>query len=64
MTHYDLGLHQMDVKTTFLNRDLEENVYMDQPMEFSVEGNEHMVCKLKKPIYNLKASFLPMVFEV
>ena len=28
MAHYDLELHQMDVKTTFLNRDLYENVYM------------------------------------
>jgi len=44
----------MDVKTTFLNGDLEENVYMDQPMGFSVEGMKHMVCKLKKSIYSLK----------
>jgi len=50
VAHYDLELHQMDVKTVFLNGDLEENVYMDQPMGFSVEGKEHMVCKLKKSI--------------
>lgn len=54
VAHYDLELHQMNVKTAFLNRDLEDNVYMDQPMGFSVEGNEHMVCKLKKSIYSLK----------
>ena len=54
----------MNVKTAFLNGDLEENVYMDQPMGFSVEGKEHMVCKLKKSIYSLKVSFSPMVFEV
>jgi len=54
----------MDVKIAFLNGHLEENVCMDQPMRFSVEGKEHMVCKLKKSIYNLKASFPPMVFEV
>ena len=54
VTHYDLELHQMDVKTTFLNGDLEENIYMDQPMGFSFEGKEHMVCKLKKSIYDFK----------
>jgi len=64
VAHYDLELHQIDVKNVFPNRDLEENVYIDQPMGFSVEGKEHMVCKLKKSIYNLKASFLPMIFEV
>jgi len=46
----------MDVKTVFLNEDLEKNVYMNQPMGFSVEGKEHMMCKLKKSIYSLKAS--------
>ena len=64
VVHYDLELHQIDVKTAFLNEDLEKNVCMDQPMGFSVEGNEHMVCILKKSIYNLKASFPSMVFEV
>ena len=51
---YELELHQMDVKTAYLNGDLEENVYMDQPMGFLVEGKEHMVCKLNKSIYSLK----------
>ena len=54
VSYYDFELHQMDVKIIFLNRDLEENVYMDQPMGFSIEGKEHMVCKLKKSIYGLK----------
>ena len=43
--------------TTFLNGDLEDNVYMDQPMGFLVEGKEHMVCKLNKSIYVLKQAF-------
>jgi hypothetical protein len=38
MTHYDLELHQMDVKTAFLNGDLYENVYMAQPKDFVMEG--------------------------
>ena len=54
IAHYDLELHHMDVKTIFLNENLEENVYINQPMGFSVKGKEHMVCKLKKLIYGLK----------
>ena len=54
VAHYDLELHQMDVKTTFLNWNLEEDVYMAQPKDFSVEGKEHLLCKLKKSIYGVK----------
>ena len=54
VAHYDLELHQMHVKTAFLNGDLEEDVYMDQPVGFIEEGKEYMVCKLKKSIYGLK----------
>jgi Reverse transcriptase (RNA-dependent DNA polymerase) len=39
----DLELHQMDVKTTFLNGNLEEEIYMEQPANFVVEGQEHKV---------------------
>jgi predicted Rossmann fold nucleotide-binding protein DprA/Smf involved in DNA uptake len=42
VTHYDLELHQMDVKTTFLNKDLLENVYQAQPKGFVIKGKEHM----------------------
>jgi hypothetical protein len=54
VAHYDLELHQMDVKTTFLNGDLLENVYMAQPKGFAVKGKEHMGCHLRKSIYELK----------
>ena len=43
----------MDVKTVFLNRDLEENVYMAQPKGFVMEEKERMGCRLKKFIYGL-----------
>jgi hypothetical protein len=52
--HFGLELHQMDVKTAFLNGDFEENVYMKQPKGFVVNGKEHMGCRLKKSIYGLK----------
>ena len=54
VAYYDLELHQMDVKTTFLNGDLEKNVYMAQPKGSVVEGKECMGCRLKKSIYELK----------
>jgi hypothetical protein len=54
VAHFDLELHQMDVKTTFLNGDLEERVYMKQPNGFIMEVKEDMGCCLKKSIYGLK----------
>ncbi|KAK1650019.1 hypothetical protein QYE76_067824 [Lolium multiflorum] len=54
VAHFDLELHQMDVKTAFLNGDLDEDVYMTQPEGFVVEGKEHLACRLKKSIYGLK----------
>ena len=51
---YKLVIHQMDVKTTFLNGDLHEEVYMDQPEGFVLLGNEKKVCKLVKSLYGLK----------
>ena len=50
VAHFDMELHQMDVKTAFLNGDLEEEVYMKQLEGFISEGNDHLVCRLKKSI--------------
>ena len=44
----------MDVKTTFLNGDLSEEIYMRQPEGFVQKGQEDKVCRLKKSIYGLK----------
>ena len=54
VAHFDLELHQIDVKTTFLNENLEDVVYMNQLEGFYLNRKEHMVCKLKKSIYGLK----------
>ena len=50
----DLKLCQMDVKTVFLNGELNEEIYMDQPLGFEIKGQEHKVFKLKRSIYGLK----------
>ena len=46
MAHFDLELHHMDVRTTFLNGELVEDVYMSQPIGFEEVGKENIVCKL------------------
>ena len=54
VAHYDLELHRMDVKTAFLNGDLDKNIYMAQPKGFVVKEKKCMGCRLKKFIYGLK----------
>jgi hypothetical protein len=51
---YDLEVHQMDVKTAFLNGFLDEEIYMEQPEGFVVAGREHLVCRLLRSLYGLK----------
>ncbi|CAM8997570.1 unnamed protein product [Rhodiola kirilowii] len=51
---HKLLVHQMDVKTAFLNGDLEKEIYMKQLEGFIMSGQEHKVCKLVKSLYGLK----------
>jgi hypothetical protein len=47
-------LHQMDVKTTILNGEIEEEVYIEQPDGFVIHEKESHVCRLKRSLYELK----------
>ncbi len=50
---YLLELSQLDVKTAFLYGDLDEELCVEQPEGFREAGTEHLVCRLKKPLYGL-----------
>ena len=47
-------VHQKDVVTVFLNGELDEEIYMQQPEGYEVSGKKNLVCKLKKFLYGLK----------
>ena len=50
----DLHLEQLDVKTAFLHRDLDEDIYMQQPEGFKAPDREELVCRLQKRLHGLK----------
>jgi hypothetical protein len=52
-------IHQMDVKKTFLNGVIEEEVYIEKPQGFEVHGRKSHVCGLKKALYGLKQAPRP-----
>ncbi|GJT03940.1 retrotransposon protein, putative, ty1-copia subclass [Tanacetum coccineum] len=52
--YYDYEIWQMDVKTTFLNGYLDEDIYMVQPEGFVDPNHPRKVCKLQRSIYGLK----------
>ena len=56
VAHVDLELYQMDVKTVFFNRELEDEIYMKQPEGYITNNQECKVCKLKRLIHGLKQS--------
>jgi hypothetical protein len=47
-------IHQMDVKTAFLNGVIEEEIYIEEPEEFEVHDRASHVCRLKRALYGLK----------
>jgi hypothetical protein len=53
-TQFNWELEQLDVKTAFLNGDLDETIYMEQPKGFEMNKNSDLVCLLKKSLYGLK----------
>jgi hypothetical protein len=53
---FDFEVEHMDVKTTFLHGDLEEEIYMKHPKGFVVKGKKELVCKMKNSMYGLKQS--------
>jgi hypothetical protein len=53
-THHSFKLYQMDVKNTFLNGPIKEDVYVEQPPGFKSEGYPNHVYKLHKVLYELK----------
>lgn len=53
-THYKWNVYQFDLKSTFLNGVLDEEVFMDQPVIYVIQGQKVKVYKLKKALYDLK----------
>jgi hypothetical protein len=47
-------IHQMGVKTTFLNGLIQTEVYIEKPLGFELHGGESHVCRMKKELYGLK----------
>ncbi|GKE82900.1 retrovirus-related pol polyprotein from transposon TNT 1-94 [Tanacetum coccineum] len=54
VAHMNMVVNQMDVKTAFLNGNLREEVYVNQPNSFMDPDNPNHVYKLKKALYGLK----------
>src|SRR3954447_3450750 len=52
--YYGYEIWQMDVKTVFLNGDIDEELYMMQPKGFVDPKDSNKVCKLQRSIYGLK----------
>jgi len=51
-----MHVHQIDVISAYVQGELNEDIYMEQPKVFIEHGHEEKVCKLLKPLYGLKQS--------
>jgi hypothetical protein len=51
-------MSSVDVKTAFLYKELDEELYMEQPEGFKIPGKEHLVLRLKCAIYGLRQAAL------
>jgi hypothetical protein len=52
--HYGWGVHHMGIKSVFLNGELQEEVYVQQPPGFIDDKNKHKVLRLHKALYGLR----------
>jgi len=50
----EMHVHQMDVISAYVQGELNDDIYMEQPEMFVEHGHEEKVCKLLKPLYGLK----------
>jgi len=63
VAHFDLELHQIDIKMTFLNGDIDETIYIVQPENF-VSGNSKYGLQIKEIHLRSQTGFPSMVLQV
>jgi hypothetical protein len=54
VTKHNWKLHQLDVRSSIINVELNEEFYLVQVEGFAKQGQKHIVCRLKKYLYGLK----------
>jgi hypothetical protein len=62
VAHFDIKLHEIDVKTALLNGDLEDEVYMTQHACFGYKNQK--ICKLSKSNQWAKIGFSLVVYKI
>jgi len=61
VAQYDFEMDQLGVKIAFLEGDIDEEILMTHPMWFKAAGKENLICKLKKSLYEVEATYEAMV---